>query len=85
MNLDPATLAIGAAVGGGVGTLAALFVFGLIARFAWRLWKDFDQQRTDRMNVLADENADLRRRVAALEARLGTVTPATASTAGEHT
>lgn len=71
MNLDPATLAIGAAVGGGVGTLAAIVVMGLVFRFAWNLFKQFDQQRTDALNVLREENKDLRRRLEDVESRVG--------------
>lgn len=67
--MDPATLAIGAAVGGGVGTLAALIVFGLIGRFVYRTWQDFDHLRTIALDELRAQNADLRRRIEALEAK----------------
>lgn len=67
--MDPATLAVGAAVGGGVGTLAALIVFAVIGRFVYRTWQDFDQLRTKALDELRSQNADLRKRIEALEAK----------------
>jgi hypothetical protein len=69
VNLDPATLAIGAAVGGGVGSLAALVVLALIIRYVFGLWRDFDQLRTEALSELRSQNADLRKRIELLEAR----------------
>jgi uncharacterized membrane protein YczE len=60
MGLDPTTLAVGAAIGGGVGTLATLVIIGLIARYVFRMWQDFDNLRTKAMDELRTENADLR-------------------------
>jgi cell division protein FtsB len=71
MDLDPRTLAIGAAVGGGVGTLATLVVVGLVIRFTYRMWRDFDQLRTDAMIELRAENDYLRKRIEALEKKVG--------------
>lgn len=65
--MDPATLAVGAAVGGGVGTLAALLIWGLIGRFVFRLWQDFDTLRTQALAELRSENVELRRRIEDLE------------------
>jgi hypothetical protein len=70
VNLDPATLAIGAAVGGGVGSLAALVVLALIIRYVFGLWRDFDQLRTQALTELRSQNADLHRRIDQLEKRL---------------
>lgn len=58
--MDPATLAVGAAIGGGVGALAALVVWALITRFVYRLWMDFDSLRSNALNELRAENAHLR-------------------------
>lgn len=59
-RLDPTTLAIGAAIGGGVGTLAAVVIVALMVRFGYRLFRDFDQLRTDALTELRAENAHLR-------------------------
>ena len=67
--MDPTTLAIGAAVGGGVGSLATLVIVGLIVRWAWGLFRDFDQLRTAVLDELRTENTDLRQRIEALERR----------------
>jgi hypothetical protein len=68
--MDPATLAIGATIGGGVGTLAALIVFGLIGRFIWRSYSDFDAIRDKALAELRAQNGDLRERIETLERRL---------------
>jgi hypothetical protein len=67
--VDPTTLAIGAAVGGGVGTLAALIVFALIGRFVYRSWQEFDALRTTALTELRTQNDELRKRIEALEAQ----------------
>jgi hypothetical protein len=43
-----------------VGTLATLVIIGLIARYVFRMWQDFDNLRTKAMDELRTENADLR-------------------------
>jgi len=68
-GLDPTTLAVGAAVGGGVGSLAALLVIALIGRYVFRLWQDFDSLRTAAIDELRKENTDLRQRIETLERR----------------
>jgi type II secretory pathway component PulJ len=70
VNLDPATLAVGAAVGGSVGTLAAIIIVALILRFAFHSWQDLDGLRTQATAELRAQNADLRRRIEQLERRL---------------
>jgi len=67
MNLDPATLAVGAAVGGGVGSLAALVIVALIVRYVFGMWRDFDQLRSQSLDELRKQNGELRKRIEALE------------------
>jgi hypothetical protein len=67
MNLDPTTLAVGAAVGGGVGSLAALVIVAFIVRYVFSLWREFDAIRTQSLTELRAQNAELRARVEALE------------------
>jgi hypothetical protein len=60
-GMDPATLALGAAVGGGVGTLAAIVIVAIVGRFAWKMWMDFDGLRSQALNELRAENEHLRK------------------------
>lgn len=76
--MDPVTLAIGASVGGGVGSLAALVVVALVVRYVFGLWRDFDSLRSASLDEVRKQNEDLRRRLDALEQR-GTVAAPTTS------
>ena len=67
MNLDATTLAVGAAVGGGVGSLAALVIVALIVRYVFAMWRDFDQLRSQALTELRAQNVELRKRLEALE------------------
>ena len=67
--MDPLTLALGAAVGGGVGGLATLLIVALIVRYVFTLWQDFDSLRSAALAELRAENEHLRKRIEALEAK----------------
>lgn len=73
MNLDPATLFVGASIGGGVGSLATLVIIALIVRYVFRTWQEFDALRTQSLVELRSQNDELRKRVTALEEQQGTV------------
>lgn len=55
-------------MGGGVGTLAAVFIWALIGRFVFRMWRDFDQLRTERLDMLEAQQVELKARIRELEA-----------------
>lgn len=69
LQLDPATLAIGASIGGGVGTLAALVIWALIARFVYRSWMELDAIRDRILSAQTQELQELRKRLERLESR----------------